>query len=153
MNGYERIMAALRLEQPDRVPIFELLINEPVIHALYSDLSTDSEFQRGTQGGYHIQADFIEREDIDAITIFEDGRVEWTEASGSFHVQFPSFRLQIWGGCDETTNTGFVAVALRDNNSEIVDDWVLEEDDAEFEVLQELLGSAKRRARNVYERT
>ncbi|MBC8458015.1 MAG: uroporphyrinogen decarboxylase family protein [Deltaproteobacteria bacterium] len=79
MNGYERIMAALRLEQPDRVPIFELLINEPVISALYPDLSTDSEFQRGSQGGYRIQADFIEREDIDAITIFEDGRVEWID--------------------------------------------------------------------------
>ena len=79
MNGYERIMAALRLEQPDRVPIFELLINEPVIRALYPDLSTDAEFQRGSQGGYRIQADFIEREDIDAITIFEDGRVEWID--------------------------------------------------------------------------
>lgn len=75
MNGYERIMAALRLEQPDRVPVFELIINEPVIKALYPDLSLeDAQLERGSQGIYQIQADFIEREDIDAITIFEDFR-------------------------------------------------------------------------------
>ena len=82
MNGYERIMAALRREQPDdRIPIFELVINEPVIKALYPDLSLENaKFARGTQGAYHILADFIEREDIDAITIFEDMRPkEWVD--------------------------------------------------------------------------
>ena len=74
MNGYERIMTALRLEQPDRVPVFELIINEPVIKALYPDLSLKAQLERGSQGIYQIQADFIEREDIDAITIFEDFR-------------------------------------------------------------------------------
>ena len=74
MNGYERVMAALRREQPDdRVPIFELVVNEPVIKALYPDLSLENvRFSRGSQGAYQILADFIEREDIDAITIFED---------------------------------------------------------------------------------
>jgi len=75
MNGYQRIMTALRLEQPDRVPLFELIINEPVIRALYPDLSLkERQLERGSQGIYQIQADFIEREDIDAITIFEDFR-------------------------------------------------------------------------------
>ncbi len=76
MTGYERIMAALRREEPDRVPIFELIINEPVIKALYPDLSLATRVQRGSQGIYQIQADFVEREDIDAIVIFEDARVK-----------------------------------------------------------------------------
>ena len=80
MTGYERIMATLRREEPDRVPMFELIINEPVIKALYPDLSLDAKVQRGSQGIYQIQADFIEREDIDAIVIFEDARVkEWID--------------------------------------------------------------------------
>jgi len=80
MTGYERMMAALRREEPDRVPIFELIINEPVIKALYPDLSLETKVQRGSQGIYQIQADFIEREDIDAIVIFEDARPkEWPD--------------------------------------------------------------------------
>lgn len=54
MNGYERIMAALRREQPDRVPVFELIINEPVIKALYPDLPRDAKIERGSQGIYEI---------------------------------------------------------------------------------------------------
>lgn len=61
MNGYERMMTALRLEEPDRVPIWELIVDEPVISALYGDIS---------------YADFVEREDLDGITIFEDFRVQ-----------------------------------------------------------------------------
>ncbi len=60
MSGLERMMTALRREQPDRVPIWELIVNDPVIHALYGDIS------------YH---DFVEHEGLDAVTIFEDFRV------------------------------------------------------------------------------
>jgi uroporphyrinogen decarboxylase len=70
------MMTALRREEPDRVPIFELIINEPVIKALHPDLTLQSRVQRGSQGIYQIQADFIEREDLDAIVIFEDARVQ-----------------------------------------------------------------------------
>jgi len=60
--------------------MFELIINEPVIKALYPDLSLDTKVQRGSQGIYQIQADFIEREDLDAIVVFEDARVkEWID--------------------------------------------------------------------------
>ena len=34
MNGYERIIAALRREEPDRVPTFEWEIDKKVIHAI-----------------------------------------------------------------------------------------------------------------------
>lgn len=57
MTGYERFMTALRREQPDRVPIWELIVNKPVIEALYGDIS---------------YLDFAEREDHDGVTIFED---------------------------------------------------------------------------------
>jgi len=59
MNGCERMMTAVRRGQPDRVPIWELIVNDPVIHALHGDIS------------YH---DFVEKEDLDGVTIFEDWR-------------------------------------------------------------------------------
>jgi uroporphyrinogen-III decarboxylase len=69
-------MTALRREEPDRVPIFELIINEPVIKALHPDLVSGTKYQRGSEGIYEIQANFIEREDLDAIVIFEDMRCQ-----------------------------------------------------------------------------
>jgi len=81
MTGYERMMKALRREEPDRVPMFELIVNEPVIQALYPDLSQSAKYQRGSEGIYEIQADFIEREGLDAIVIFEDMRCKkWIDA-------------------------------------------------------------------------
>jgi uroporphyrinogen decarboxylase len=60
MTGLQRMMTALRREQPDRVPVWELIVNAPVIRALYGDIS---------------YADFVEKEDLDGITIFETGRI------------------------------------------------------------------------------
>ena len=63
MEGLERMLTALRREEPDRVPVWELIVNEPVIRALYGEIS---------------YWDFVEREDLDGLTIFEDQRVvEW----------------------------------------------------------------------------
>lgn len=80
MNGYERFMAAARGEQPDRVPVWELIINRPVIEGLYPDMFTPRQkrrYERGSQGSFLLQADFVERDDLDGITVFEDGRSEW----------------------------------------------------------------------------
>lgn len=60
MNGYQRMMAALRREEPDRIPVWELIINRPVIEALYGDIS---------------YSDFVEKEDHDGITVRENGRI------------------------------------------------------------------------------
>lgn len=60
MNGYERIMTALNLEEPDRVPVWELIINAPIIKALYGDISYE---------------DFVEKEDLDGVTVFENQRI------------------------------------------------------------------------------
>jgi uroporphyrinogen decarboxylase len=82
MNGYQRMMTAARRGQPDRVPVWELIINRPVIQALCPGLLTPdrvSRYERGSQGGFLLQADFIEAEDLDGITVFEDGDVEWTD--------------------------------------------------------------------------
>ena len=59
MNGYERIMTALQHQQPDRVPLWELIVNQPVIEALYGEIDYFT---------------FCEREDLDGVTIFEDFR-------------------------------------------------------------------------------
>ncbi|MDA0745829.1 MAG: hypothetical protein O2954_04875 [bacterium] len=56
MTGYERFMAALRREQPDRVPVWELIVNEPT---------------RSTWGATSLE-EFVEQEDLDGITIFEN---------------------------------------------------------------------------------
>jgi hypothetical protein len=61
MAGYQRMMTALRRGQPDRVPIWELIVDRPVIEALYGDIS------------YH---EFVEREGLDGVTVFEDQRIE-----------------------------------------------------------------------------
>ena len=59
MTGRERIFAALRREQPDRVPMWELIINEPTLSALYGDI------------GYFALA---EKLDLDGVTVFENTR-------------------------------------------------------------------------------
>jgi len=59
VTGQQRFMTALRRQQPDRVPLWELIVDRPVIEALYGDIS---------------YLDFCEAEDLDAVTIFEDWR-------------------------------------------------------------------------------
>jgi uroporphyrinogen decarboxylase len=45
MNGYERIMTAMALEQPDRVPIAEFLIDPKVYRALLPAATFQSDFE------------------------------------------------------------------------------------------------------------
>ena len=61
MNGYQRFLKAVKRQEPDRVPIWELIIDRPVIEALYGNISL---------------LDFAEREDLDGLTIFEDSKTE-----------------------------------------------------------------------------
>jgi uroporphyrinogen decarboxylase len=57
MNGLERMLTVLDLGEPDRVPIWELIINEPVIRALAGPMSGE---------------EFASREGLDGFTVFED---------------------------------------------------------------------------------
>lgn len=57
MNSYERIMRALRLEEPDMVPILEWIVEDPVIQKIMPGAT---------------MLDFYEKFDIDAITVYED---------------------------------------------------------------------------------
>ncbi|MBM4047952.1 MAG: hypothetical protein FJ279_22860, partial [Planctomycetes bacterium] len=68
MNGRERFMTALRRQEPDRVPLWELLVNEPTLSALH---------------GARTLEDFVEQEDLDAIAIFEDMRLRPLDAEGA----------------------------------------------------------------------
>lgn len=65
MTGRERFMTALGRGEPDRVPIWELIVNEPTLSAW----------------GATSLEDFVEKEDIDAITIFEDMRLRSRQES------------------------------------------------------------------------
>jgi len=58
------MLTALRREEPDRVPVWELIVDRPVIKALYGDIPYE---------------DFVEREDLDGITVVEDQRLEWLD--------------------------------------------------------------------------
>ena len=61
MTGYERFMTALlRKGEPDRVPLWELIVNEPTLSAW----------------GAKSLEEFVEMEDLDGITIFEDMKLE-----------------------------------------------------------------------------
>ena len=62
MTGQERFLTALHRRQPDQVPVWELIVNEPVIRALH-----------GQGVSYN---DFCELEDLDGVTAFEDQRLE-----------------------------------------------------------------------------
>jgi uroporphyrinogen decarboxylase len=66
MNGLQRILTALKREEPDRVPIWELIINEPVIKALHGDISYE---------------DFVEKEDLDGITAMTDSKKKWIDSN------------------------------------------------------------------------
>ncbi|MFA4016577.1 MAG: hypothetical protein RUDDFDWM_001687 [Candidatus Fervidibacterota bacterium] len=57
-------MAALRREEPDRVPLWELVINEPTLTAF----------------GAKSLEEFVEMEDLDGICIFEDMRLRPLES-------------------------------------------------------------------------
>ena len=73
------MLAAIRRESvPDRVPVWELIINRPVIEALCPDLFDArrlARYERGSAGGFMLLADFVERENLDGITVFEDMQV------------------------------------------------------------------------------
>ena len=73
MTGLDRFMAALAREEPDTVPIWELIINEPTLSAFYGPVD-------------HLE--FADREDMDGVTIFENqqttptGNREWLDEWG-----------------------------------------------------------------------
>lgn len=76
MTGLQRMMTAIRRDGvPDRVPIWELIINRPIIKALSPELfdaKKVAQYEWGSSGGFDLLADFIEKEDLDGITVFED---------------------------------------------------------------------------------
>ena len=59
MTGRDRFLTALRREQPDRVPVWELIINEPTLSGIYGNI------------GYFALAEKI---GLDAVTVFENHR-------------------------------------------------------------------------------
>ena len=54
MNGYERFISALNLKEPDQVPLWEFIIDRPVIEKMYGKISF---------------LDFIEKVDLDGLSI------------------------------------------------------------------------------------
>ena len=64
---------------PDKVPIWELIINRPVIQALCPELFSKekvAQYEGESAGGFLLQADFIEKEDLDGITVSEDIQIQ-----------------------------------------------------------------------------
>ena len=61
MNGYQRFMAALSLQEPDTLPVWELLINDPSVEKLRSGAT---------------YAEIVEWLDLDGITAGETQKLE-----------------------------------------------------------------------------
>ncbi len=66
MNSLERMLIALRRGEPDRVPVWELLIDRPAIEGLHGDISYE---------------DFIEREGLDGITVITNSKKRWINSN------------------------------------------------------------------------
>lgn len=65
MNGYEGMLTALKRDgEPDFLPIWELIINEPVMRALFGKVSL---------------FDFVEKMDLDGICVAEDIQLQRAE--------------------------------------------------------------------------
>lgn len=69
MTGLDRFMAALNREEPDIVPIWELIVNEPTLSAFYGNV------------GY---IEFADREDMDGVTIFENQKMTPAPGGGQY---------------------------------------------------------------------
>lgn len=82
MNGYERITSALAREEPDLLPVWELIINQPVVEGIM-----------GLGGTY---ADLCDHLDLDGVTCGEDQRVEWI--SGGEYVDEWGIRWRVGAG-------------------------------------------------------
>ena len=59
MNGYERFITAVKRKQPDRVPVWDIIIDSRVIKGLHGDISL---------------FDFIEKEDLDGFSVLENSQ-------------------------------------------------------------------------------
>jgi uroporphyrinogen decarboxylase len=127
MNGYERFMTAIQGGRPDRVPIWELIINRPVIKALYPELFSPAkvkQYEWGSCGGFLLQADFVDKEDLDGITIFEDYEVQKQIDAKTF--------VDEWGITWQTNDDGIpyaVEHPLKDESD--MDRWAPPDPDAE----------------------
>ena len=92
MTGTDRFMAALRREEPDRVPMWELIVNEPTL---------------STWGATTLE-DFTEQEDLDAITIFEDMPLRPVVASETDTLTWRGRTVQTEAGQDVVDEWGIV---------------------------------------------
>jgi len=67
VTGLDRFLTALNREEPDKVPVWELIINDPTLSALYGPMS---------------YLDFCERDGLDGVTIFENQAFTPAEGGG-----------------------------------------------------------------------
>jgi len=66
MNSAERVIAVLRRKIPDRVPVFEWMVDRKVVETI-------------CPGGN--MADLVDRVDLDAIVVSPDEKLEWIDSS------------------------------------------------------------------------
>ncbi len=82
VTGLDRFLAALNRDEPDMVPIWELIVNEPTLSALHGEV------------GY---LEFCAREDLDGVTVFENQQTT-PGPDGSY--------VDEWGICWKTAGFG-----------------------------------------------
>ena len=94
MTGVERCMTALRREQPDRVPVWELIVNDPVVHALMGPgASYDDLVDAGLDGFAVVENQRME--EIDATHKRDEWGIVW--GYGEDGIPYPAGHpLQSW---------------------------------------------------------
>jgi hypothetical protein len=81
-----------------------------------------------------------------------EGRVNWISDGGTYDVIISGSAFRIWGGVDEEFERRFVSFALADSNRKVLDNWFIDEGDQDFEMMDKLLGGAKRKALGIHSR-
>jgi len=87
MTGRERFMTALRREQPDRVPIWELIVNDPVVHALYGPDATYDDLVDAELDGITVVENQI-MEDVDDTHKRDEWGIVW--GYGEDEIPYPA---------------------------------------------------------------
>lgn len=76
----------------------------------------------------------------------EKGNVNWKMKDHLLEVNTGEEIFVLWAGTDERTEEGFVSFGLRDFSGNNIDNWFVDADNEDYDLMHTLFTSAKRHA-------